>query len=442
MLGSYREVMWPRLVANKILRKSVGSNNFVADFPPDTEQKFLEASGLVDERASFTSKSILLEQHKTTHLNTKEESGSQYLNQVFVSTWNVGGIVPDDGFDMEDLLETHQTPCDIYVLGFQEVVPLRASNVLGSDNNKVSTKWNSLIREALNKEAKPHGDKDLSESKGINGISQDFRCIISKQMVGILITVWVRGDLWPYIRHPNVSCVGCGIMGCLGNKGSVSVRFQLHETTFCFVCSHLASGGRGRDERQRNSDVNEILARSSFPRGSSLDLPKKILDHDRVIFLGDLNYRISLPEEKTRLLVESKEWNILLENDQLRMEILNGQIFRGWQEGIVKFAPTYKYVPNSDLYYGCITYKKDEKKRAPAWCDRIIWYGNGLKQHEYTRGETKISDHRPVKAIFTTEITVIRRGKKIRNFFFSDRFEDRINGYSSIDSKDYSWIST
>lgn len=118
---------------------------------------------------------------------------------------------------------------------------------------------------------------------------------------------------------------------------------------------------------------------------------------------------------------------------------MNGQIFRGWQEGIVKFAPTYKYVPNSDLYYGCITYKKDEKKRAPAWCDRIIWYGNGLKQHEYTRGETKISDHRPVKAIFTTEITVTRRGKKIRNFFFSDRFEERIG---DIDSKDYSWIST
>ncbi|XP_010424968.1 PREDICTED: type IV inositol polyphosphate 5-phosphatase 9 isoform X2 [Camelina sativa] len=420
MLGSYREVMWPRLVANKILRKSVGSNNFVADFPPDTDQKLLEASGLLDERPSFTSKSILLEQHKTTHLNYK----------VFASTWNVGGIVPDDGLDMDDLLETHKTPCDIYVLGFQEVVPLRASNVLGPDNNKVSAKWNSLIRETLNKGvAEPHRDKDVSESKGTNSISQDFRCIISKQMVGILITVWVRGDLWPYIRHPSVSCVGCGIMGCLGNKGSVSVRFQLHETTFCFVCCHLASGGRDRDERQRNSDVNEILARSSFPRGSSLDLPKKILDHDRVIFLGDLNYRISLPEEKTRLLVKSKEWNILLENDQ---------IFRGWQEGIVMFAPTYKYIPNSDLYYGCITYQKDEKKRAPAWCDRIIWYGSGLKQHEYARGETKISDHRPVKAIFTAEVTVIRHGKKIRNLFFSDRFEETID----VDAKDYSWIST
>lgn len=98
-------------------------------------------------------------------------------------------------------------------------MPLRASNVLGSDNNKVSAKWNSLIRETLNNGVEaPHRDKDLSESKGINGISQDFRCIISKQMVGILITVWVRGDLWPYIQNPSVSCVGCGIMGCLGNK--------------------------------------------------------------------------------------------------------------------------------------------------------------------------------------------------------------------------------
>lgn len=117
-------------------------------------------------------------------------------------------------------------------------------------------------------------------------------------------------------------------------------------------------------------------------------------------------------------------------------------MIRGWQEGNVTFAPTYKYIPNSDLYYGCIAYKKDEKKRAPAWCDRIIWYGNGLKQHEYTRGEVKISDHRPVKAIFTTEVKVLRYSNKIRDLFFSERFEDRIDGYDQIDSKDYSWIST
>jgi hypothetical protein len=35
-----------------------------------------------------------------------------------------------------------------------------------------------------------------------------------------------------------------------------------------------------------------------------------------VILLGDLNYRISLPEAKTRLLVERQDWKTLLENDQ------------------------------------------------------------------------------------------------------------------------------
>lgn len=37
----------------------------------------------------------------------------------------------------------------------------------------------------------------------------------------------------------------------------------------------------------------------------------------RIIWLGDLNYRISLPGSTTRLLVEQKEWKVLLENDQV-----------------------------------------------------------------------------------------------------------------------------
>lgn len=66
-------------------------------------------------------------------------------------------------------------------------------------------------------------------------------------------------------------------------QGSVSVRFHLHETSFCFVCSHLASGGREGDEKYRNSDVAEILSRTTFPKGGpSLNLPQNILDHEYV----------------------------------------------------------------------------------------------------------------------------------------------------------------
>ncbi|KAA8529880.1 hypothetical protein F0562_034516 [Nyssa sinensis] len=358
--------MWPRLVASKILRKRLGSNNFVADFPSNTGT-LLEPPSLDDEESL----------RSNTIFNDHGQKTQNY--KVFVSTWNVGGVTPTDDLNMEDLLDASNTSCDIYVLGFQEVVPLKATNVLGSENRRITTTWNSLIRETLNKKAcgrdrnegKPKEKKIAflsRDGKPIeSSIPQEFHCIISKQMVGILISVWVRSDLRPYTRNPSVSCVGCGIMRCLGNKGSVSVRFQLHETSFCFVCSHLASGGRQGDEKYRNSNAADILSRTSFPRGPSLDLQRKILDHDLVIFLGDLNYRISLPESATRLLVTTGEWDALLEHDQLRTELMDGQVFEGWHEGTIKFPPTYKYYPNSDEYYGGVESKKGEKKRPPAW---------------------------------------------------------------------------
>ncbi|KAH1213345.1 Type IV inositol polyphosphate 5-phosphatase 9 [Glycine max] len=139
--------------------------------------------------------------------------------RIFVSTWNVGGIAPDEGLNMEDLLETCNNSCDIYVLGFQEIVPLKASNVLGYENNKISTKWNSIIGKALNKSTHHSFRDDKKEEDVKNNICcnnkeagnnnnnpgqqceapQDFECIISKQMVHILISVWAKRELRPFI---------------------------------------------------------------------------------------------------------------------------------------------------------------------------------------------------------------------------------------------------
>ena len=67
-------------------------------------------------------------------------------------------------------------------------------------------------------------------------------------------------------------------MCCL--QGSVSIRFVLHETSFCFVCCHLASGGKEGDVLLRNLDVTDILARTWFPGRATQELPEKILDHE------------------------------------------------------------------------------------------------------------------------------------------------------------------
>ncbi|XP_030529266.2 type IV inositol polyphosphate 5-phosphatase 9-like [Rhodamnia argentea] len=401
--------MWPKRVANKILGKRFGTNNnsnFVADLPRlDMETALVPEVPSLEQLSSYYDDKTLLDHRKQTH---------EY--KIFVSTWNVGGVTPGVDLSMEDWLDLRDNACDIYVLGFQEVVPLTASAVLGSENATIRTKWNAVIGKSLNR---TRHEQDR------------FHCMMSKQMVGLLVTIWVRGGLLAHITHPSASCVGCGVMGCLGNKGAVSVRFELYETSFCFVCTHLASGDRQADHELRNSNAAQILSRTSFPGGPSLNSPRKILDHDRVILLGDLNCRISLPEATTRSLVERSEWSKLLKHDQLKAELRNGRVLQGWQEGRIDFVPTYKYCPNSDVYYGSGQENiKGEGRRVPAWCDRIIWYGEGLKQHLYTRGESKLSDHRPVKAIFTAQVSVSTKLEGLWSFLTSQSFE-RIKNVSA-----------
>lgn len=462
--------------------------------------------------------------------------------RIFASTWNVGGKAPSRGLDLDDWLHS-SPPADIYVLGFQEIVPLNAGNVLGTEDNVPAKKWVSLIRRTLNKNPGPssHGGyrtpspvpdpvveldadfegslrrqdsssffhrrsfQNLSRSLRVDGndifsqprlyrrfsvcnppsfggrpsdftgncqcmgspdddyIDEDasngayfspfpygyggstpmeenneqpntsrYCLVASKQMVGVFLTVWVRSEIRADVRNLKVSCVGRGLMGYLGNKGSISISMSLHHTTFCFVCCHLTSGEKEGDELRRNSDVMEILKKTRFPqvRGcGDLKSPETILEHERIIWLGDLNYRISLPYSSAKALVEMHNWKQLLERDQLRIERRRGHVFQGWIEGRIYFPPTYKYSFNSDLYSGYGVRPK-EKRRTPAWCDRILWHGNGLSQLSYVRGESRFSDHRPVYSIFMAEVEILRQRKRNLGYFSSKIQVEELLPYS------------
>ncbi|KAG9451952.1 hypothetical protein H6P81_004856 [Aristolochia fimbriata] len=433
--------------------------------------------------------------------------------RIFVATWNVGGKSPPSYLNLEDWLHT-SPPADIYVLGFQEIVPLNAGNVLGAEDNGPAKKWLALIRKTLNNLPGTSGsagyhtpspvpdplvelDADFEGSsrqktssffhrRSFQSLSRSLRmdndisvpqprldrrfsvcdrvmysnrpsdydpnfrwgssddenaptdspstsgffspmsyaiaasmedsqrstsghsryCLVaSKQMVGIFLTIWVRSEIRDDVKNLKVSCVGRGLMGYLGNKGSISISMSVHQTSFCFICSHLTSGQKEGDELRRNSDVMEILRKTRFPRVHGLGdekSPETILDHERIIWLGDLNYRIALSYRSAKALVEMHNWRALLENDQLRIEQKRGRVFEGWNEGKIYFPPTYKYSTNSDRYAGDEMHPK-EKRRTPAWCDRILWYGRGLNQLSYVRGESRFSDHRPVYSIFAAE---------------------------------------
>ncbi|ONM06369.1 Type IV inositol polyphosphate 5-phosphatase 7 [Zea mays] len=269
-------------------------------------------------------------------------------------------------------------------------------------------------------------------------------CLVaSKQMVGLFLMIWARKEMKNDIRNLKVSCVGRGLMGYLGNKGSISISMALHQTSFCFVCSHLTSGQKDGDEHRRNSDVLEILKKTRFPRvcGQYERSPETILEHDRIIWLGDLNYRIALSYRSVKALVEMRNWKALLEKDQLTREQRGGRVFPGWNEGRIYFPPTYKYSNNSDKYAGEDMNQK-EKKRTPAWCDRILWYGRGLSQLSYVRGESRFSDHRPVYSMFIAEVESINHSQiqKMSSWSSQLDIEELLPysyGYTEIDHYGY-----
>ncbi|CAM8924548.1 unnamed protein product [Rhodiola kirilowii] len=431
--------------------------------------------------------------------------------RVFVATWNVAGKSPHNGLNLDDFLQV-QNQSDIYVLGFQEIVPLNAGNVLVIEDNEPAAKWLSLINRTLNKQSaaenlnrtasssysntessrsfksssptsgslffqktslrkyskqyrtvKKHKLKSCnctSEMVRKNSRDSCFRCqdalrneeelssddddgpfgvadvsitsnnnhnkyglIVSKQMVGIFVTIWMKKELVQYVSHLRTSCVNRGIMGCLGNKGCISISFTFLETSFCFICSHLASGEKEGDELRRNLDVIEILKNTQFPKickSPQSKVPDKILDHERIIWFGDLNYRIALSYSDTRKLLLENAWDALLSKDQLKIERDAGRVFNGWKEGKIYFAPTYKYSNNSDVYFG-ENIKSKSKRRTPAWCDRILWHGKGIHQRTYIRGENQFSDHRPVCATFSVDVEIIERDSSRRLMGYSTK---------------------
>jgi len=159
----------------------------------------------------------------------------------------------------------------------------------------------------------------------------------------------------------------------------------------------------------RNNDVASIMEAEALPRNRDrhgcADFyvgggdGSMILDHEICILNGDLNYRIdAMPRNTVIEAVKANNLTKLLERDQLLVSKKRNPGFRlrSFREAPITFAPTYKYDVGTD------TYDTSEKKRSPAWCDRLLYRGLGrIKQTEYRRHDSvRVSDHRPVSGRF------------------------------------------
>ncbi|KAM4887576.1 synaptojanin-1 isoform 10-T10 [Thomomys bottae] len=337
--------------------------------------------------------------------------------RVCVGTWNVNGgkqfrsiafknqTLTDWLLDapklagIQEFQDKRSKPTDIFAIGFEEMVELNAGNIVNASTTNQKL-WAVELQKTISRDNK-------------------YVLLASEQLVGVCLFVFIRPQHAPFIRDVAVDTVKTGMGGATGNKGAVAIRMLFHTTSLCFVCSHFAAGQS--QVKERNEDFVEIARKLSFPMG------RMLFSHDYVFWCGDFNYRIDLPNEEVKELIRQQNWDSLIAGDQLINQKNAGQIFRGFLEGKVTFAPTYKYDLFSD------DYDTSEKCRTPAWTDRVLWRRrkwpfdrsaedldllNASFQDEskilytwtpgtllhYGRAELKTSDHRPVIALIDIDI--------------------------------------
>lgn len=360
--------------------------------------------------------------------------------KILSGTWNVGqGKASQDS--LTSWLGSVASDVGLVVVGLQEVemgagflAMSAAKETVGLEGSSAGQWWLDMI------------DKTLDEGS-------TFKRIGSRQLAGLVIAVWVKTNITLHVGDVDAAAVPCGFGRAIGNKGAVALRVRVYDRIMCFVNCHFAAhlDAVGR----RNSDFDYVYRTMSFsrptnllnttPAGTSASIPMfrgtnpaegipELSEADMIVFLGDLNYRLDdISYDEARDFVSQRCFDWLRERDQLRAEMEAGNAFQGMREAVITFPPTYKFERHQA---GLAGYDSGEKKRIPAWCDRILYRDSrsssvaecnleypvvsSVLQYEACMDVTD-SDHKPVRCIFSTDIA--RVDEPIRRQEFGEILE-------------------
>jgi inositol polyphosphate 5-phosphatase INPP5B/F len=220
----------------------------------------------------------------------------------------------------------HDDEIGLYVLGLQEVIDVTSVTeaVKPYTDPNPAKKWKEALREVL-----PPG----------------YQKVATQQLLGLLILVFASPTVAPTISSVSCTSVGTGLMGYLGNKGAVSVRLVLAETTrLCFINCHLAAGSDQAALTRRIWDTGQVVSRTRFTPvaqdGDETGPEEKIGDEDFAFWFGDLNYRLDdIPGEDVRrlLLLHTRNEYDIINKSRRKIDTELGYMVAGSDESTETF---------------------------------------------------------------------------------------------------------
>ena len=362
-----------------------------------------------------------------------------------VITWNVASVKPHPMVidEINQAFQCGKEKADCVFIALQEIDMGVVSIVAGSTG--VSDKWSKIVAEAVQR------------SVGA------YEVIAEETLGGVFAAVIVRRDANPRLIVNHIKTVRLGVMGMAANKGAAIFYCNVGITRFVLIGCHLSP--HTEHWQQRNDQIKQLLRTVAG-------------QYDYLVFVGDLNYRITLSYEETLQLINQNQIGQLLSRDQLRISMANDRDIGTLKEPPLQFMPTYKFDKNSAIY------DTSPKKRVPSWTDRILvkrapkrlcigtLQEPTLDVHQspqynfpqmpkcvaFRRGVCQFSDHRSVTLSYVFKIPVVNQDKltkvkqAIQNYIkkveaenspsleFSQQYVSTLGGQITISNKTSSWI--
>ena len=355
-----------------------------------------------------TNNDELINPEISNEMRIREKEYTKYNNYIiFIGSWNIGGKKFNNVIDVSNWLidfknhlnfnnsnfEKNELKPDIYFIGFEEIVDLNATNIMYASNTEKKNNIKSIMSEAFSSIPRSNDDND------------PYVLIKELDLIGIYFLTYVKQSIMKNIKNVDTQFIKTGLMGSVGNKGSVLVRFNINDTTFAISCNHLTAGSQYQDTR-RNQMIN--ILNTSFNKYPNIAFK----DYDYYFLFGDLNCRLNL-ELNSKFIVEliKNQFNSsfyvkeLLNYDQFYISQQENSLMSQMDEAKINFLPTYKYYINENKY--------NIEKRVPAYCDRILFKKNsGTIPIIYNRCEYTLSDHKPIYGVYQIKTKIISQENK------------------------------